>query len=88
MSIGSWSFKRVLLLSGVWLIASFTFLLWRGYQAYQELSHLPLERGGGGVGAVSTGLLEFLISVGLPPIPVFVAVWYVLRRRHERGQLK
>jgi Na+/proline symporter len=73
MGFSEWPARRILLLSGGWIVAYLTLLAWQLFRAISAT-------GSGGIGATSVGLLE-LVAIPFGPPLVFGLLWLVLRRR-------
>jgi hypothetical protein len=67
--------KRIVLLSGGWIVASLAVLGWQASRALAATG----ATGSGGVGAVSVGLLELAVIAVGPPL-VFGLLWLALRQ--------
>ena len=78
-ALQSWSFARVLLVSGAWL------LLWVLVAAAWLFVRLGLlnarSSGSGGIGAVSVGMNEIMLAIPVVPPIILIVVWLVARWR-------
>jgi hypothetical protein len=74
-----WSFAQVLLVSLAWVVLLVA--LEAGF-IYWQMRAAMAESGSGGIGAVSTGLIELIIvlAILIGPPAVLMTAWLVLRR--------
>jgi hypothetical protein len=75
-ALRAWSFARVLLLSGawilVWILAAVAWVLF-------QFRNVEVSSGSGGIGAVSFGLNVLLLLVPIAPPVVVIVAWLVAR---------
>ena len=79
--LGTWSLRRVLLISGLWVGLNCLFFVWQLCRALRS-AESNLESAGIAGLTVEYGL--FLLIALAPPM-VFVVVWYVTRRSGTLG---
>ena len=77
-ALQQWSFARVLLISGgwvlLWVLAAVVWLLFQ----FRGLASAP-SAGSGGIGAVSFGFSELLLAIPLLPPIVLILAWLTAR---------
>ena len=78
-ALQSWSFARVLLVSGTWILlclivpAAWLFFRLRVFSAGSS--------GSGGIGAVSVGVNELMLALPVLPPIILIVAWLVARWR-------
>jgi Na+/proline symporter len=78
-----WSFARVLLFSGAWILLC---LLVAAAWLFFSLSMLSAaSAGSGGIGAVSVGLSELMLAIPLGP-PIILALLWLRARWRKVGE--
>jgi hypothetical protein len=75
-TLGNWSFVRVLLVSGAWILVC---ILAAGAWVLFQFRNVEVSSGSGGIGAVSFGLNVLLLLVPIAPPVVLIVAWLVAR---------
>jgi len=78
-AVHSWSFARVLLLSGAWIFLCV--LVAAAWIAFQLGVFSAASSGSGGIGAVSFGINALVLAIPVVPPIALILVWLVARLR-------
>jgi hypothetical protein len=73
-----WSFARVLLVSGAWIVLCL--LVAVAWILFQLRGVFAASSGSGGVGAVSGGVSELILAIPIVPPIILILAWLITRR--------
>ena len=80
--LASWPFRRVLVASCGWLIATVVTVLWECSRMSASIRLVSAD--GNGIGAVSCAFFEESVTLGVLPVLAFVGIWSALKRRESQ----
>jgi hypothetical protein len=76
-----WSFARVLLVSGAWiLLCLFVAAAWAASALFQLRGLFTASSGSAGIGAVSVGFSEATLAIPVVPPILLILAWLIARR--------
>ena len=76
-TLRDWSFARVLLVSGAWIVVCAVAAVAYGFSQFRAL--FDGSEGSGGIGAVSFGVNLLTLAVPLLPPIALIAAWCIAR---------
>jgi hypothetical protein len=76
-ALRDWSFARVLLLSGVWILVCV--LATAAWVLFQFRNAVDVSSGSAGIGAVSFGINVLLLVIPIGPPVILIGAWLVAR---------